>query len=168
MQVFWTQPNFSNLSVPFLHIENQHVGESPFILSLNTIIKDKTVADIVNTTMNRLKSKYTARYILKHFWYLEYYVYKVYNVFFLSLIFFRESFVRTLIVTSWRSGSTLMGELLNSIPDSFYSYEPLALFEINRIYNDSNLVSTAVNVIKSILKCNYSMVNYECNDCNLA
>ena len=67
MQVFWTQPNFSNLSVPFLHIENQHVEESPFILSLNTPIKDKTVADIVNTTMNRLKSKYTARYILKHF-----------------------------------------------------------------------------------------------------
>ena len=55
-------------------------------------------------------------------------------------------------MTSWRSGSTLMGELLNSIPDSFYSYEPLALFEINRIYNDSNLVSTAVNVIKSILR----------------
>ena len=68
-------------------------------------------------------------------------------------------------MTSWRSGSTLMGELLNSIPDSFYSYEPLALLGINRIYNDdSNLVSTAVNVIKSILKCNYSMVNYECND----
>ena len=71
-------------------------------------------------------------------------------------------------MTSWRSGSTLMGELLNSIPDSFYSYEPLSLFEINRIYNDSNLVSTAVNVIESILKCNYSMVNYECNDYNLA
>ena len=67
-------------------------------------------------------------------------------------------------MTSWRSGSTLMGELLNSIPDSFYSYEPLLLFGINRIYNDSNLVSTAVNVIKNILKCNYSMVNYECNN----
>ena len=70
-------------------------------------------------------------------------------------------------MTSWRSGSTLMGELLNSIPDSFYSYEPLLLFGINRIYNDSNLVSTAVNVIKNILNCNYSMVNYECNNVSL-
>ena len=83
-------------------------------------------------------------------------------------IFSRESFERTFIVTSWRSGSTLMGELLNSIPDSFYSYEPLSLLGIDRIYNDSSLVSIAVNVIKSILKCNYSMVNYECNDYNLA
>ena len=65
MQEFWTQPNFSNLSVLFL---NQHVEESPFILSPNTPINDKIVADIVNTTMTRLKSKNTARYyILQHF-----------------------------------------------------------------------------------------------------
>ena len=55
-----------------------------------------------------------------------------------------------------------MGELLNSVPGSFYSYEPLTLFGINRIYDDSQLVPKAVNVIKNILKCNYSMVNYEC------
>ena len=57
-----------------------------------------------------------------------------------------------------------MGELLNSMPGSFYSYEPLTLFGINRIYNDSQLVPKAVNVIKNILKCNYSMVNYECKN----
>ena len=72
--------------------------------------------------------------------------------------------MRIIIITSWRSGSTLMGELLNSMPGSFYSYEPLTLFGINRIYNDSQLVPKAVNVIKNILKCNYSMVHYECKN----
>ena len=61
MQEFWTQSNFSKLNVLFL---NQHVEESPFILSPNTPIKDKIVADIVNTTMNKLKSKNTARYYI--------------------------------------------------------------------------------------------------------
>ena len=64
MREFWTQSNFSKLNVLFL---NQHVEESP-----NTPINDKIVADIVNTTMTKLKSKNTARYyILQHFGYLQ-------------------------------------------------------------------------------------------------
>ena len=44
-------------------IQKQHVEESPYILSPNTPIKDKTVAEMVNTTMHKLKSKNSARYL---------------------------------------------------------------------------------------------------------
>ena len=69
-----------------------------------------------------------------------------------------------MIVTSWRSGSTLTGELLNSVPGSYYSYEPLSFVGINRIYNSSqkDLIQSSLNVIKGIFKCNYSMVEREC------
>ena len=32
---------------------------------------------------------------------------------------------RILILTTWRSGSTFLGELLSMIPGTFYSFEPL-------------------------------------------
>ena len=75
-----------------------------------------------------------------------------------------KSIVRAMIVTSWRSGSTLVGELLNSVPGSYYSYEPLSFAGINRIYNNSqkDLIQSSLNVIEGIFKCNYSMVEREC------
>ena len=81
---------------------------------------------------------------------------------FTLFIFHSESFVRAMVVTSWRSGSTLTGELLNSLPGSFYSYEPLSLFGIDRIYNGSKHVQSAINVIKGIFECDYTIVHKEC------
>jgi hypothetical protein len=36
---------------------------------------------------------------------------------------------RILIVTTWRSGSTFLGDIINSAPGVFYSYEPMYYFE---------------------------------------
>jgi len=33
--------------------------------------------------------------------------------------------IRNIVFTSWRSGSTFLGDLLNAHPGTFYHYEPL-------------------------------------------
>ena len=70
-----------------------------------------------------------------------------------------ESVIRkVIVVTSWRSGSTLLGEILNSVPGSFYSYEPLSHVDIHRVYSGDPLVASAVTVLNGILTCNFSLV----------
>ena len=78
-----------------------------------------------------------------------------------------------IVVTSWRSGSTLMGELLNSYPHSFFSFEPLSLLggggftnpSQARAYDDNNQIqsaTTADKVVKGLLTCQYTQVLQEC------
>ena len=67
-----------------------------------------------------------------------------------------------MVVTSWRSGSTLIGELLNSYPKSYYSYEPLDLLRIRRAYAGDKDATVADKVIKSLLTCNYAPLLQEC------
>jgi len=70
-----------------------------------------------------------------------------------------SALVKTLLVTSWRSGSTLIGELLNSHPGSFYNYEPLTFAGIRRIHEtETELVLSTQNVINGIFTCNFSSV----------
>ncbi|XP_066156581.1 carbohydrate sulfotransferase 4-like [Euwallacea fornicatus] len=63
--------------------------------------------------------------------------------------------VRTLIVTTWRSGSTFLGDILNALPGNYYHYEPLLDYGIVQIrgppYADS-----AISVLKSLLNCDYT------------
>ena len=35
---------------------------------------------------------------------------------------------RAIIISTWRSGSTFMGDLLKSHPAAYYHYEPLGIF----------------------------------------
>lgn len=41
--------------------------------------------------------------------------------------------IRNVIFTTWRSGSTFLGETLDSHPGTFYHYEPLLHFEIKQV-----------------------------------
>ena len=62
-------------------------------------------------------------------------------------------------VTTWRSGSTFLGEILASHPDTFYHFEPLA-------YNDRSgqrlqvrsgpLAEQSISTLSSLLRCDYS------------
>lgn len=65
---------------------------------------------------------------------------------------------RTLILTTWRSGSTFLGEILNAVPGNFYHYEPLLDYGIIQIrgppYEES-----AVRNLKRLLNCDYSDMN---------
>ena len=75
-----------------------------------------------------------------------------------------------MVVTSWRSGSTLMGELLNSYPHSFLSFEPLEVLggggftnpSQARAYNGHQSATTADKVLKGLLTCQYTQVLQEC------
>lgn len=63
--------------------------------------------------------------------------------------------IRSVIISSWRSGSTFLGELLDSVPGSYYHHEPLYTYKIVKIRgppHDKN----ALKVIKKLLKCDYT------------
>ncbi|KAK3869553.1 hypothetical protein Pcinc_025137 [Petrolisthes cinctipes] len=63
--------------------------------------------------------------------------------------------VRNLIITTWRSGSTFMGDVLSSHPATFYHYEPLLDFGIHQIRNGDNATQAIFN-LRHLLKCNYT------------
>lgn len=68
--------------------------------------------------------------------------------------------VRNIIITTWRSGSTFLGDVINAVPGNYYHYEPLLDYGILQIrgppYADS-----AIQVLKNLLTCNYKdLYNY--------
>lgn len=63
--------------------------------------------------------------------------------------------LRSIVVTTWRSGSTFLGELLSSVPGSFYHYEPLLNFGWKKIREVSE-AEEAVKNIKDLFNCDYS------------
>lgn len=68
--------------------------------------------------------------------------------------------VRSIIVTTWRSGSTFLGDVLNSVPGNFYHYEPLLDYGIVQIRGPP-LAESAINNLKNLLTCDYKdLSNY--------
>lgn len=63
--------------------------------------------------------------------------------------------IRNLIITTWRSGSTFLGDILNSHPANFYHYEPLLDYEIVQIREEPK-AGEAIGVLKNLLNCNYT------------
>uniref|UniRef100_A0A182NBZ0 Sulfotransferase domain-containing protein n=1 Tax=Anopheles dirus TaxID=7168 RepID=A0A182NBZ0_9DIPT len=71
-----------------------------------------------------------------------------------------EGPVRSIIITTWRSGSTFLGDILNALPGNYYHYEPLLDFDIVQIRGPPN-DSVAVHNLRHLLHCDYSeMENY--------
>lgn len=66
--------------------------------------------------------------------------------------------VRSIILTTWRSGSTFLGDILNSHPANFYHYEPLLQYEIVQIRGPP-LWRSARDLVKSLLACNYTTLS---------
>jgi len=68
--------------------------------------------------------------------------------------------LRNIIVTTWRSGSTFLGDILNSVPANFYHYEPLLDHGIVQVRGPP-LANLSLKYIRQLLNCNYSdMENY--------
>lgn len=65
---------------------------------------------------------------------------------------------RNIIITTWRSGSTFLGEILNSIPGTYYHFEPLVNYGIINIRGPPN-DQPAINQLKNLLNCNYTSLN---------
>ena len=60
---------------------------------------------------------------------------------------------KTVIVSTWRSGSTFLMEALNSHPTTFLHYEPFLLFTEERISKTED-IPVALRVIENLLNCN--------------
>lgn len=67
-----------------------------------------------------------------------------------------------MVLSTWRSGSTFFGEILNALPGSYYHYEPLAYFDA--VKKDFYLGKVrgppyskdAIFTLSQLLKCNYT------------
>ncbi|KAG0717381.1 Carbohydrate sulfotransferase 4 [Chionoecetes opilio] len=66
--------------------------------------------------------------------------------------------LQVVIVTTWRSGSTFMEELLNSHPAVFNQYEPLTFFGLRRV-RDGEMSRKAQAVIHDLISCKYEGQN---------
>ncbi|CAH0559038.1 unnamed protein product [Brassicogethes aeneus] len=62
---------------------------------------------------------------------------------------------RNIIITTWRSGSTFLGDVMNSVPGNFYHYEPLLNYGIVQI-RGAPQSKLALQTIKSLLNCDYT------------
>lgn len=62
--------------------------------------------------------------------------------------------LQVVIVTTWRSGSTFMEELLNSHPAVFNQYEPLTFFGLRQIRSGQDALK-AQRVIHELISCQY-------------
>jgi len=60
---------------------------------------------------------------------------------------------RLLIVTSWRSGSTFLAQILSSYPGVFQHYEPLMHVGLLQIRPGDEAAKAAVQHLNSLLQC---------------
>ncbi|XP_026484779.2 carbohydrate sulfotransferase 4-like [Vanessa tameamea] len=60
----------------------------------------------------------------------------------------------SLIVSTWRSGSTFTGEVLNAVPANFYHYEPFLRYKGDQVRGTSES-DKALKTIKKMFQCNY-------------
>ncbi|KAF6212644.1 hypothetical protein GE061_013170 [Apolygus lucorum] len=66
--------------------------------------------------------------------------------------------IRSIIVTTWRSGSTFLGDILDSVPGNFYHYEPLLHRGIVQIRGPPHSRS-AIDHLKHLMTCNYDVAD---------
>ena len=70
--------------------------------------------------------------------------------------------VRAMVTTTWRSGSTFLGDIMTAHPGTFYHYEPLLHYDIVQARSGA-LAEDAVRTLKSLMTCNYtSLGEYDC------
>lgn len=62
--------------------------------------------------------------------------------------------LRSVILTSWRSGSTFLGDVVNAHPANFYHYEPLLDYGIVQIRGPPLADDSLIRII-SLLKCEF-------------
>lgn len=59
------------------------------------------------------------------------------------------------ILTTWRSGSTFFGDLLQNIPGSYYHFEPLLYIRNIRLREPSHSIE-GLDTVRRLLQCNYT------------
>lgn len=62
--------------------------------------------------------------------------------------------VRSMVLTTWRSGSTFLGDILNAMPGNYYHYEPLLHLGIKQV-REPEEEELAIKHLKSLYYCDY-------------
>ncbi|XP_042878592.1 uncharacterized protein LOC122257394 [Penaeus japonicus] len=63
---------------------------------------------------------------------------------------------RVIILSTWRSGSSFLGDLLKSYPGTYFSFEPLHHLLKNLHLQEGPLVDVVLNLLRSIMTCDLS------------
>lgn len=71
-----------------------------------------------------------------------------------KIIFLNSKFI-SVILSTWQSGTTLLGDILNAVPGNYYHYEPLMNYTTHRI-RESPESDVAINTLRELLNCNYT------------
>lgn len=66
-----------------------------------------------------------------------------------------DFFFIAVILSTWRSGSTFLGDIMNAMPGNYYHYEPLLYYDIVQIRGPPESTE-ALNTLRQLLKCNYT------------
>lgn len=61
--------------------------------------------------------------------------------------------LRSIIISTWNSGGTYLGPILNSVPGTYYHFEPLSFYGMQRVR--SLKANETLTIIKNLLNCNY-------------
>ncbi|XP_022192766.2 carbohydrate sulfotransferase 5 isoform X2 [Nilaparvata lugens] len=67
--------------------------------------------------------------------------------------------LRSIIITTWRSGSTFLGDVLNAHPANFYHYEPLLDYDIVQV-RGAPLAKQALHTLRQLLNCTYADLDH--------
>lgn len=62
--------------------------------------------------------------------------------------------MRSIILATWRSGSTFLGDVLQAHPANFYHYEPLLDFGITQV-RGSPMSHRAIRNLNALFNCQY-------------
>jgi len=63
--------------------------------------------------------------------------------------------VRAMVATTWRSGSTFLGDIMSAHPATYYHYEPLLHYDITQARAGAK-AEDAVRTLKDLMHCNYT------------
>lgn len=65
---------------------------------------------------------------------------------------------RSIVITTWRSGSTFFADLLNSLPGAYFFYEPLSHIGYARILRINSKIKIGIEQLKQLMNCNFTNV----------
>jgi len=66
--------------------------------------------------------------------------------------------VRAMVATTWRSGSTFLGDIMTAHPATYYHYEPLLHYDITQARSGAR-GEDAVRTLKDLMHCNYTSLD---------
>jgi hypothetical protein len=65
--------------------------------------------------------------------------------------------IRSFLVSTWRTGSTFFGDILKTLPENFYFYEPMLPFGVRQIDGPPD-EDNATSYLRDLMNCSYDAI----------